>query len=119
MRLTETSVRRPVTVSMVFSAIALFGIVATRDLPIDLFPEIEPPVLSVITFYPGASSADVEEKVTKIIEENLGSVNNLEDMRSSSKENVSIVSLEFAFGSNLDEAANDPVRAKHLGHAQD
>ena len=107
MNLPEVSVRRPITTIMLFVAIIIIGFVSFQRLPIDLFPEIEPPIISVLTQYPGASAQDVELNVSKKIESGLSSVTNLKKIRSTSIDNISVVSLEFEFGSNLDEASND------------
>ena len=69
MKLPDFAVRRKVTIMMTFLAILLFGIISVLRLPIDLFPEIELPSISIITFYPGAGTENVETKVTKVIEE--------------------------------------------------
>ncbi|MCX7983517.1 MAG: efflux RND transporter permease subunit [Bacteroidetes bacterium] len=110
MNLPEISVRRPITTIMLFLAIIIIGYVSFDRLPIDLFPEIEPPIISVLTQYPGASAQDVELNVTKRIESGLGSVPNLKKLYSTSVDNLSVVVLEFEYGSNLDEASND-IRA--------
>lgn len=107
MNLPEMSVRRPITTIMLFMGIIIIGYVSFSRLPIDLFPEIEPPVISVLTQYPGASAQDVEINVSKKIESSLSSVTNLKKIRSVSVDNISVVTLEFEFGSNLDEASND------------
>lgn len=107
MNLPEVSVRRPITTIMLFVGIIIIGFVSFQRLPIDLFPEIEPPIISVLTQYPGASAQDVELNVSKKIESGLSSVTNLKKIRSTSIDNISVVSLEFEFGSNLDEASND------------
>lgn len=107
MNLPELSVRRPITTIMLFVAIIIIGFVSFERLPIDLFPEIEPPVISVLTQYPGASAQDVELNVTKKVESGLSSVTNLKKIRSTSIDNISVVTLEFEYGSNLDEASND------------
>ena len=107
MRLPELSVRRPVTVAMAFLAIFLIGLVSMSKLPIDLMPEIEPPAITVITSYPGASARDVELKITKYVENDLSIINNLKKLNSKSKENLSLVTCQFDYGTNLDEAAND------------
>lgn len=107
MIISDIAVRRPVLVSVIFIAIALFGAVSFRMLPLDMFPEIEPPVMSIITAYPGASADEVEEKVTEIMEENLGAVSELKNITSTSKENVSVVTLQFEFDTDLVEAANE------------
>lgn len=107
MNLPEISVRRPITTIMLFLAIIIIGIVAFQRLPIDLLPEIEPPMISVLTQYPGASAQDVEINVTKKIESGLSSITNLKKIRSTSIDNISVVVLEFEYGTNLDEASND------------
>ncbi|HPN38980.1 MAG TPA: efflux RND transporter permease subunit, partial [Melioribacteraceae bacterium] len=95
MNLPEVSVRRPITTIMLFMAIMIIGYVSFSRLPIDLFPEIEPPNISVLTQYPGASAQDVELNVTKKIEAGLSSITNLKKIRSTSIDNISVVSLEF------------------------
>lgn len=107
MKLPEMSVRRPITTIMLFMAIIIIGFVAYQRLPIDLLPEIEPPIISVLTQYPGASAQDVEINVSKKIESGLSSVTNLKKIRSTSIDNISVVTLEFEYGTNLDEASND------------
>ncbi len=107
MRLPEISVRRPITTIMLFVAIIIIGLVSFQRLPIDLLPEIEPPMISVLTQYPGASAQDVEINVTKKIESGLSSITNLKKIRSTSIDNISVVVLEFEYGTNLDEASND------------
>lgn len=111
MRLPEFGVRRPITTTMLFLGILILGTICLTRLPIDLMPEIEPPAISVITIYPGAGATDVETKVTKYIEDNLSIVNNLDKITSKSKENLSIVTCTFQWGSDLNEASND-VRDK-------
>lgn len=107
MKLPEISVRRPITTIMLFVAIIIIGLVSFQRLPIDLLPEIEPPMISVLTQYPGASAQDVEINVTKKIESGLSSITNLKKIRSTSIDNISVVVLEFEYGTNLDEASND------------
>src|SRR3990167_6611017 len=107
MRLPEFGVRFPVTNIMIFLAILVLGVVSLSKLPIDLMPEIEPPVISVITVYEGASAEDVETKVTEIIENDLSIISNLDKLTSRSQEGLSIVSCRFKWGVNLDEASND------------
>ncbi len=107
MRLPEFGVKRPTTVTMLFLGIFILGVMCLVRLPVDLMPEIEPPAISVITIYPGAGATDVETKVTKYIEDNLSIVNNLDEIKSKSKENLSIVTCEFEWGTDLNEASND------------
>lgn len=106
MKIYEASVRKPITTLLVFVAVILFGLYSLTRLPIDMLPEIDPPYISVVTFYPGASAEDIETNVTKILENNLNTVSDLKEISSTSMDNVSMVSLEFEWGSNLDEASN-------------
>ena len=107
MKLPELGVHYPITTLMVFLAVFVLGAVMMTQLPVDLMPEIERPTVTVVTTWEGASSEDVERKVTKIVERALGSVNNLDSMSSTTMEGVSSVVCEFIWGSNLDEASND------------
>ncbi len=107
MKLAEFSVNRPVTVTMIFLAIFILGAVSLQRLPVDNMPEIEPPSISVLTPWPGASAEDVETKVTRIVENNLSIINNLDEMTSISREGLSMVTCKFDWGTNLDEASND------------
>lgn len=107
MKLPEFGVRRPVFTAMIFVSILMLGLVALRLLPIDLFPKMELPTMAVITSYPGASAEDIETKVTKIIEGQVSTVPNIKEVTSTSKENISVVSMRFDWGTNLDEVAND------------
>ena len=107
MKLPEFGVKRSVTVVMLFLGIVLLGVVALFKLPVDMLPEIEPPAISVITVYPGAAAADVEDKVTRIVENQVSIVDNLDTITSISAENQSIVTCRFDWGTNLDEASNN------------
>ena len=100
-------VQRPVLVLMVFASLTVFGVWSLRQLPVDSLPKIEPPVVTVITVYPGASAPDVERKVTDPIERSLSSMSGLKHMSSVSKENVSLVTLEFEYGVNVDASMNE------------
>ncbi len=111
MRLPEFSVRRRVTVAMMFIAILIFGVLCLTRLKLDMLPKITPPVISVITFYPGANASDVESNVTKYLEDELTTVNNLDKITSISKDNLSVVNCTFKWGTDLDTASND-VRDK-------
>lgn len=106
MSLASFSVRRRVAVTMVFIGVALVGLLSLYQLPLDMFPKIEPPMVSVITPWYGASAKDVEEKVTKPLEEQLAATAELEELSSTAMDNVSIVSLKFGWGTDLAEAVN-------------
>jgi len=107
MKLSEFGVNRPVFTAVIFFGVLILGIVTLIQLPIDLIPDIEFPSLSIITTYNGAAAEEVENRVTKIIEERVSTISRLEDLFSTSKENLSAVTLRFEWGTNLDESAND------------
>ena len=107
MRLPEFSVRQPVATLMLFFAVILIGIIATTKLSVDMFPEIEPPVVSILTTWLGASASDVETEVTQNIENQVNGVNNLNSLMSKSMDNLSVVLCKFDWGTNLDTATND------------
>lgn len=107
MRLPEFGVKFPVANIMIFFAALVLGLVSLSRLSVDLMPEIEPPVISVVTVYEGAGAQDVETKVTEVVENNVAIVSNLDKLTSRSLEGLSIVSCRFKWGTNLDEASND------------
>jgi hydrophobe/amphiphile efflux-1 (HAE1) family protein len=107
MNLPEFGVKRPITNLMIFSAIIILAFYSLTRLGIDMMPEIEPPAITVIASYPGASSQDVEIKVTEPLENQLATTPGLEKLTSRSLEGVSLITLKFKWGTNLDEASND------------
>ena len=107
MKITEIAVKRPIATVVVYIFLFIISIIAIFKLPIDLFPQIELPVLSVITTYPQATALDVEEKVTKVIENAVASVSGVDTVESRSQENLSIVIARFKWGTNIDEKASD------------
>ena len=107
MSIYKSAVNKPITTFMVFTAIAVIGIFSLVQLPIDLYPEIEPPFLSVMTTYAGSNAADIETNITKRLEDSFNSVDDIKEVTSRSSDNISVVNLEFNWGVNLDEATND------------
>ena len=107
MRLPGFGVKYPVTTTMIFAAMVILGLVSLFRLGLDLMPEIEIPTISVLTTYRGAGPEEVESKITKVLEDRLATVKNLDKIESSSEEGVSAIALKFDWGTNLDEAAND------------
>ena len=107
MKIYETAVSKPVTTTMVFLAIIVFGIYSIMNLAIDFFPEIDLPTISVVTAYPGADAENVEEKITKPLEDRLSGINDLDKITSQSKDNLSIITVQLQYGTDLNEAAND------------
>ena len=103
----EGAVKRPVLTAVAFIILVIIGIIGWLNLPISLYPDITLPSLMVFTAYPGASTEDVEEEITKRLEDALGNLSGLKEITSESRENLSIVSLSFEYGTELDEAAND------------
>ncbi|MBR3303135.1 MAG: efflux RND transporter permease subunit [Bacteroidales bacterium] len=111
MSLFSSAVKKPITTALMFVAIAIFGIFSFITLPIDLFPHIEGNTIMVMTSYAGASASDIENNISKPIENTLNSVSYLKHISSASRENVSVVTLEFQYGRDIDVATND-VRDK-------
>ena len=107
MRLTEVSVHRPVATTMAFLILIVLGIVSFRMLPIDLLPKVEFTQLTVRVNYPNVGPEEVEQIITDRIENAVAGLPNLERVTSQSEEGSSRVRLEFARGTNIDEAAND------------
>lgn len=111
MKLPEFGVNRPIATSMLFIMVLVLGVICFSKLGVDLTPEIEPTRVTVMTTWEGASAEDVESKVTRVLEKRLGSVSNLDEIRSTTREGVSNISCTFTWGTNIDEASND-VRSK-------
>ena len=107
MNLPEFGVRKPVTNLMIFCAILVIALYSITKLGIDMFPEIEPPSISVIAVYPGANPLDIEAKVVEPLENQLGTTPGLEKITSRSTEGIATVTLKFKWGTNIDEASND------------
>ena len=111
MSLYEGAVKKPIMTSLCFLAVAIFGLFSLTKLPIDLMPDIETNTIMVMTAYPGASAEDIENNVTRPLENTLNSVEYLKHITSKSSENISLVTLEFEFGHDIDVLTND-VRDK-------
>jgi len=111
MSLYQSAVKKPITTALIFVAVAIFGLFSLINIPIDLIPEIETNTIMVMTTYQGANASDIENNVTKPLENVLNSVSDLKHISSTSKENVSVVVLEFEYGIDIDVATND-VRDK-------
>ncbi len=107
MSIYKSAVSRPITTLMIFAALMVVGFYSLIQLPVDLYPELEPPYISVMTSYPGANANDIENNVTRMLEDQLNAIDNLKEITSVSYDNLSIVNLEFAWETNLDGAAND------------
>ena len=107
----ESAVKRPIMTALCFIAVVIFGIFSFTKLPIDLMPDIETNTIMVITSYAGASSSDIETNVSRPLENTLNSVEHLKHITSKSRENISLITLEFEYGYDIDDLTND-VRDK-------
>ena len=107
MSIYEGAVKRPIMTSLAFLAVMIFGLFSLLKLPIDLIPDIDTNTILVMTYYNGASADDIENNVTRPLENTLNSVEHLKHIKSNSKENVSIVTLEFEYGYDIDVLTND------------
>jgi len=107
MSIYKSAVNKPVTTLMVFAAVMVAGLYALYHLPIDQFPEIEPPFVTVMTTYSGANASEIETNITELLEDAFNSVQGIKEIYSTSSDNISVISMEFEWGANLDEAVND------------
>lgn len=107
MKLPKMTVKRPVATTMAFTAVLIFGLISMRFLPSDVLPDLELPAVTVITVYPGASAEEVEQQVTDVLEEELSGTEDLKEITSNSKENVSFITMRFDWGANITEASNN------------
>lgn len=107
MSIYATAVKKPITTMLCFLAVIVFGLYSLSKLSIDLLPDFESNQLMVMTSYPGANASDVETNVTRLVEDGLNTVDDLKDISSRSMDNFSVVTLEYAWGTDLDVAVND------------
>ncbi len=111
MSLYEGAVKRPIMTSLCFLAIVIFGLFSLVKLPIDLMPDIDTNSIMIMTYYNGASANDIENNVTRPLENTLNSVEHLKHITSNSKDNVSVLTLQFEYGYDIDALTNN-VRDK-------
>ncbi len=107
MKLSHVSIRRPVFATVMSLTIMLFGIIAFTRLPVREYPDIDSPIISVVTLYRGASASVVEAEITNVLEEQFATLEGVKTMTSSSKEEGSVITIEFELNRDVDEAAND------------
>lgn len=107
MKIYESAVRKPISTCLLFLGVIIFGLFSLKNLAIDQYPEMDPPYITVATVYAGANAADIETNITRVLEDQLNSVDNLKEITSTSKDNVSMITLEMEWGSDLDVAMND------------
>ena len=106
MSLYSGAVKRPVMTSLCFVAVLIIGLFSLAKLPIDLYPDIDTNTIMVMTTYQGASAEDIEQNVTRPLENTLNSVEHLKHITSKSKENISVITLEFEYGYDIDMLTN-------------
>ncbi|MDR0501975.1 MAG: efflux RND transporter permease subunit [Treponema sp.] len=106
MSMVKTVVSRPTTILIVFALLIGLGLFAMINLPIDLYPEINPPIMAVYTSYTGAGPEEVERSVTRPLEAVLSSASGLEKVTSISSKGTSLVIMEFTYGTNMSDASN-------------
>ena len=111
MILSDLSVKQPVFATMMMVALVVLGIFSYRELSIDLFPNVDFPVVTVQTLYPGVAPETVETEVTKRIEEAINPIEGVKHISSTTTEGISIVVAEFELGTDIHTAAQD-VRSK-------
>jgi len=107
MKITDLSVKRPVTATVFYLALIVLGLFSLGRLAIDLIPDISFPVIVIYSSYPGVSPQEVEENLTKVIENTAASASRIEKISSTSREGSSVVVVEYQWGSDLAEASND------------
>ena len=111
MKLSDFAIKRPVTMLMVVVVILILGFVSVSKMSIDLLPDVDVPVIVVLTTYPGAASEEIEDTITKPVEKSVSGVENVKTILSDSQPNVSVVQVRFKWGTDLDIAAMN-VREK-------
>lgn len=102
MSIYKSAVNNPITTMMIFVGIVVFGLYSLTRLPIDFYPKMDLPMISVVTTYSGANASDIETNITKPLEDALNGIEGLKDLTSTSQDNLSVITLEFEWGTNLD-----------------
>jgi HAE1 family hydrophobic/amphiphilic exporter-1 len=106
MSIAKTVVKRPVLWIVVFALVCMSALFLVSDIPFDMFPEIEAPYITVYTTYPGANPETIEKSVTNLLESALANTGGINEMQSQSREQVSIITMEFEFGTDMNEKMN-------------
>jgi multidrug efflux pump len=107
MWLSDVSVRRPVLATVINALLVVFGLFALANISVREYPDIDPPIVSVFTNYPGASAAVVETRITQVLEDRIAGIEGLRSLASSSADGRSIITVEFSLSRDVDAAAND------------
>src|SRR5512134_3427150 len=107
MFLSDLSISRPVVATVMMLALVTVGIFSFRRLPVDMMPDVEIPVLSILTEYPGASPETVEREVSKKIEEAVNSISGVRHVMSVSREGLSSVIVEFDLEVRINDVSQE------------
>ena len=107
MSLTKYVLKRPVTTILAILCLIVFGISSVTSSKLELIPEMNMPIMMITTVYPGASPDDVNELVTQPIEDQVGILSGIKNTTSISNENISMVMLEYEYGTDMDKAYSD------------
>ena len=110
MTLTELAIKRPSFIVVIFTVLGVLGLLSYSQLNYELLPKITPPVITIQTVYPGASPSEVENNITKIVEDAISGIDKIDDIRSTSFEGVSLVTVEFLQSANIDLVLQDATR---------
>jgi CzcA family heavy metal efflux pump len=116
MNLARFALRNPITILMAVLGAIILGVISFSKLPVDMFPEITYPSITVATFYPGANPQDMERTVTYPIEKAVSTVNGVKYVSSISRQGTSVVTIYFNWGTNLDGAQSDVLQSVNLIH---
>jgi multidrug efflux pump subunit AcrB len=116
MSLAKFALRNPITVLMAVLGSLILGIISFSKMPVDMFPDITFPSITVATFYPGANPQDMERMVTYPVEKAVSTVNGVKYVSSISRQGASLVTIYFNWGTNLDSAQSDVLQAVNLIH---
>src|SRR5688500_1213649 len=107
MSIPRTAIHRPVTMFMLSGVVIMLGVMSLMRLPVDLMPDVTFPSITVRTGYPGVGPLEIEELITRPIEQAVSAVAGLERLEATSSEGSSRVTLNFAWGTDLNEASDD------------
>lgn len=107
MKIYESSVRKPISTILIFAGVIIFGLFSMKNLAVDMYPDMDIPAVMVMTTYSGVNAEEIETNITRVLEDNLNTVNHLKKLTSKSSDGVSLVTVQFEWGSNLDEATNE------------
>src|SRR5512146_2610801 len=114
MNLAKFALRNPITILMAVLGAVILGGISFSKMPVDMFPDITFPSITVATFYPGANPQDMERMVTYTVQKAVSTVNGVNYVSSISRQGASLVTIYFNWGANLDSAQSDVLQAVNL-----